>query len=342
MVAFVRHHQMRPFLGVELQNDLVRAAFDPDTVEALEQQHERDCARRDRLVAELFRLIDRLQASAVDVLLLKGPHTAQRFLGDVHLRQYGDLDLLIRRDQLPAAMRTLEEDGYRRRSKVLGSVRASTYFTHGFDYRKGDFPLDLHWALGSHVSYRIDEASLWSRSEPLRLEERECSVLCDEHALAFHLLSMFEDLDRGALRLKGFVDLDAMLRALDPGLDWRAFFTARDREGTGRLCRAVLRLFCDALACGDRFPRLSQTQAEDPRFGESDPEAETLALLSHARGAPLNHRWAARHYDCSRAAAYAWWATSLPFRLAVYRPGRVARTRQRLRSLFTGAEPITD
>lgn len=341
-IAFARLHQTRPFLGLRLEDETIRESFDPEIVEQLRLQHQRDCARRDLVIKELFRVTGVIQSARVDVLLLKGPHTAQRFHGDIHRRQYGDIDLLVRRSQLPAAMQALEDDGYRRRSKVLGSVRASTYFTHGFDYRNDEFPLDLHWSLGSHISYGIDEASLWSHSEIQPIADGACRVLCNEHALTFHLLSMFEDLDRGALRLKGFVDLDAMLCALDPELDWHAFLASRDHEGLGRICRAVLRLFCDALECSDRFPRLSQARSQDPRFAQPDTETDDLALLSRARGAPANRRWAARHYDCSRAAAYLWWATSLPFRLAVYKPGRVARTRERIRHLLTGTPPTDD
>jgi hypothetical protein len=49
-----------------------------------------------RLTAEMFGLLDCFAASGLDLLVIKGPVLSSRCYGDPGLRQYGDLDLIVR------------------------------------------------------------------------------------------------------------------------------------------------------------------------------------------------------------------------------------------------------
>jgi len=64
------------------------------------------------MTAELFRLLERFRATGVESMVVKGPVLSVRAYGDPGLRQYVDLDFLIRsRDLLPAT-RALIDSGY--------------------------------------------------------------------------------------------------------------------------------------------------------------------------------------------------------------------------------------
>jgi Uncharacterised nucleotidyltransferase len=72
----------------------------------------RDAARAQTLftlslTAELFRVLDRFAALGIEVLLTKGPVLSARCYGDPGLRQYTDLDLVVRDDDVLRATKAM-------------------------------------------------------------------------------------------------------------------------------------------------------------------------------------------------------------------------------------------
>ena len=79
-----------------------------DVVPSEIRQELRDAARAQTLftlslTAELFRVLDRFAALGIDVLLTKGPVLSARCYGDPGLRQYTDLDLVLRNADIERA-----------------------------------------------------------------------------------------------------------------------------------------------------------------------------------------------------------------------------------------------
>jgi hypothetical protein len=333
-VTTIARHHLGPYLLAHLDDPVLRTAFDAGQLARLTGQMAAQRARQHALLDELERLAVRFVAAQRPFILLKGPYLAERFFGGADRRHFADLDLLVSPAELKPVQALLEGEGYRRLSTALLSTAACTRFTHGFDFARDGLRLDLHWALAVHASYRLDNEALWRQAQTVAFRGRPVTVLSDEHLLLGHLLSLFEDLDRAAARLKAFVDLDAMLTGLDAQLDWPHFFVQRRAERTARICRTVLALHVNLFACGGRFPHLAAVLAGAPL-----PRPDACTLLAAPRGALRNKRWAAGVYECSPAVTALWWAASLPFRLAVYHPGKLRRaTRRPRRRLRAAAE----
>lgn len=64
------------------------------------------------MTAELFRILDLFRAAGVEVLLTKGPVLSQRCYGDPGLRQYTDLDLIVRHRAIAKAAESMAALGY--------------------------------------------------------------------------------------------------------------------------------------------------------------------------------------------------------------------------------------
>ena len=75
----------------------------------------------------------------------------------------------------------------------------------------------------------------------------EFETLSDEDTLAFLLVSLCEDLRRGACRAKHFLDLYLMLRALDSQMDWERFCERQRERGVLKVAINVLRGLLRAL-----------------------------------------------------------------------------------------------
>jgi len=323
-LAFCARHQLRLLLLETLRPDGFERAFGSAALREIEAFRERRVRRQDALLDELERLAPRLARAGLPFLLLKGPHLAQRFHGGPHRRFYGDLDLLVRRRDLAAARALLAREGYARRSAILFSERLTLRFTHGYDFVRGDLRLDLHWSLGVSAAYALDGEAFWQESRCFAFRGHELRVLSDEHCLMALLVSLFEDLARGAARLKGLADVHRVLAGSAGPPDWAGFFARRAAEGTEGPCRAVLRLFLDWLGMARDFPGL-EAELGPPEGAVASP----ALLLESGRGARANRRWAAAHSDASRAAVLRFWLFGLPFRVAVHRPGRLPRLGRR-------------
>lgn len=321
-VRFIERNHLAWYLVNLVDTSGLRPAFAAHDLERIERATEARRVRQGLLIEELARLGSAFRQHGLDLILLKGPYLAQRFFGDARRRGFLDLDLLVRPVQLDAVEKLLAELGYRRLSTMLVSRQLTTRFTHGFDFARDDLRLDLHWSLGTHASYRIDYDRLWRAGDMFRLGRDEVRVLSEEDTLFFHLLSLFEDLDRGAARLRSFVDVHAMLVQLDARIDWVAFWEQRRVERTARVCKAVLGLFFALFNADERFPLAAGTVAAVTEQIRSRPRDETAALVGARERAFRNKLWAMRHYECPFWMSLAWWFLSLPFRLAVYHPGR--------------------
>ncbi|MGD9613694.1 MAG: nucleotidyltransferase family protein [Kiritimatiellia bacterium] len=106
-----------------------------------------------RATATLRRLQARLAADGIQLVPVKGPALALLAYGDVALRQFEDLDLIVRRADLLRAVAALEGEGFRLRELAPGVDRARYLKTlQNWSLAKPGFPpLDLKPVLISHA-----------------------------------------------------------------------------------------------------------------------------------------------------------------------------------------------
>lgn len=326
--AFVATNHLQPFVLTRLATLDLFDSVPESVVAEFERQLDQRRRRQRELVNDLEQVSTTLEADGIGVLVLKGPYLAQRFFGDIGQRIFGDIDLLVRREDLDRAETALASVGFTRRSRVFLRRSWTTRFCHGFDFRRGRNTVDLHWTLGCHPSYRFDLDAMWSRATPLRLGERVYRGLCDDDALLFHCVSMFEDLDRGALRVKGFIDLHRILGATE--VDWDSYFAWLGQQGVRRICATILAILAKRFPGCGMPPGLSAALRSETTLVPTLSTAELDSLLDRAPGNPHSKRFAMNTYECHPARHAAWWTVSLPFRLAGYHQGtgrRWGRTR---------------
>jgi hypothetical protein len=332
---FIDHHQLHFCLFARLEREPpLRQFLPPSWAEWLGTFVQRRRARQDALVSELLRLASVLTEAGVEFILLKGPYLAERFFGGVEHRMFADLDIFVRRQHLAAVERVLRRNGYKRRSTILLHRALTTRFTHAFDFMKSTVPLDLHWLLSCQAAHYLDYDAIWKHKQLFVLRRQDFFVLSDEYEIVFHLISIFKDIERGAARLKSFVDLYFMLRAMDQHLDWESFLANRQREKIRRISLTVLALFLDLFNCREQFPAVAAVVAPGQGGITAVPTQLQQTLMQASPGALQNKVWAAGIYECSRFRVFLWWLVSLPFRLAVYHPGKYARCKHRVQQFM--------
>jgi hypothetical protein len=312
-------HGLSVVLLRALEGSPLRAALSSPCIQALEDRRRRQETRSQILLEALASLAERFASSGQPFVLLKGPYLAARFYGDVRGREFVDLDLLVPRADRGRALRLLAAAGYRRRSRSLFGSGLTSFFVHGFDFAAGNAYVDLHWDLSRHPSMHLDEPKVWGQRSSYPVDGRSYAVLSDEHEVLFAALSLLRDLERGRPKIKNVVDLIQIVAATDAEIDWEALLESSRSDGTFGPLVNVLGLCLDVADAHDLAPSLSAALAR-----HADRRVRARCTDSPLRFRPArfglgNKLWSARVHDTTLAAWLLWWATSLPFRVAVHR-----------------------
>lgn len=128
------------------------------------------------------RLVDALEHAGVHCCVLKGVAAASAAWEDPSARQSGDVDLLVRPDQLGRAERAFFDSGL----VTKKTVGFCGYHYIGF-LAAGPVPVpvDLHWKLSSRVPAEVSARSLIERRVWLDTPAGRLPTLCDEDAVVF-------------------------------------------------------------------------------------------------------------------------------------------------------------
>ena len=129
---------------------------------ALRETYNRTAFRNLFLLNELGRQLGRLQAAGVNALVLKGAGLAVSAYRTIGLRPMVDADLLIRRDQVPVAVKVLAEAGYEQGLEPRPG--AALEFENEIALHKRDLEpvrLDIHWSLFDSHYYQANLSLDW-------------------------------------------------------------------------------------------------------------------------------------------------------------------------------------
>ena len=195
------------------------------------------------LSAEMFRLFDSFAASGIQALVIKGPVLSVRSYGDPGLRQYGDLDLIVRHSDILRCTELMMALGYEptvpvtaiRASKIPGEynfrhplTRLLIEFHTELTFRYHPRPLPLDALFRRHVRERFD-----AHEVPALSPEDELILICIHGAKHF-----WE-------RLIYIADVAAFVSRQH--LDWDRVSSAAEEVGAHRMLNVGLRLAVEVL-----------------------------------------------------------------------------------------------
>ena len=115
------------------------------------------------LANELVRLLEIFRANEIQAIPYKGPVLAAWIYGDLSLRTYYDLDLIVRRGDLARAKELVLARGYQPLGEgSIGSLFAEESCHLIFVHAKLDITVEIHWALApSNFPLSLRGARLW-------------------------------------------------------------------------------------------------------------------------------------------------------------------------------------
>ncbi len=238
---------MLPLLTQRLQ------AMDPSLVpeairNSLRESQRAHTAFALRLTAELFRILERLAEAGIEILVTKGPVLSVRCYGDPGMRQYGDLDLVVRHLDIQRSTQTMLDLGYA--AKVPVRAIEAQKIPGEYAFRKSDNQILVELHTERTFRYhprRLNIEQLFYRQASVVVDGRGVPALSVEDELvliSIHGSKHFWE------RLMWIADVAALISS--GTINWnRAIEIAREVSAE-RILRLALRLAADVL--GAKLP----------------------------------------------------------------------------------------
>ena len=139
------------------------------------------------LTGELLRLIKSLRESGIEAVPYKGPAIAAKLYGNQALRQYCDLDILIRERDVWRASELLAARGYEPHFDIPEKKRAAFVrlsYVQLFRRDAGRMLIELHWAIAPRFfGVQFDVEAMWRRLHTTTLLGQTIAFPCKEDLL---------------------------------------------------------------------------------------------------------------------------------------------------------------
>ncbi len=182
----------------------------------------RDSAKRHLIfTVKLLALLDAFESEGIAVVVLKGPALAESLYPDPALRPCSDLDLMVRKQDVPGALRVLTREGYKLDAHLARLPLHTLLGLHSELLLRQEHtaPVDLQWDIGlADCPFRFDTEILWRSLSPSRIGEREVLALSPESLMLFlcvhgarHLWSRLQWLGDVARLARARPDWDVIL-----------------------------------------------------------------------------------------------------------------------------------
>lgn len=185
--------------------------------------------------AELIKIMKLLKENKIEALAFKGPALSQMAYGDITLRQFGDLDILIRKKDRSNMMALFIQEHYLPEIDLKAETQ-ETFFdcvnVIGLHNTSTGVRVEIHWELLSR-NYAIDwdEESLWNKKENIQINHKEIPVLPLEQLLLYLCAHGAKHLFE---RLEWVCDIDRSIRA-NPDINWKHLLNEADKLGIKRM-----------------------------------------------------------------------------------------------------------
>ncbi len=234
-------HGMIPLLHFHLNALRIRPS-ESGTAARLREFAQRISAMNAYLTGELQHLLADFEVRGVGAIPYKGPALAGSAYGNVSLRYFCDLDILVRKRDFAAARDILAARGfypYQGLDVAQQSVMLRTQCNVPFTRDDDRTIVEIHWEVAArNYSRALSEQEIWARSRESSFKGARVRMLAPEdllHALCVHGSKHLWE------RLSWVCDI-AQLVGRGPQLDWDSLICRARSTGSTRLLLLGLNL----------------------------------------------------------------------------------------------------
>ena len=183
---------------------------------------------------ELIKIMHLLEENHIKALAFKGPTLAQMAYGDITLRQFCDLDILIKQEERERASALLASEGYKE-ALAFTAVQRKNWYKQSKDMilvnsQKG-ISVEMHWLLlDNDYPVQIDLESIWSHPQSIVINGKNIQTFANESLLLYLCIHGSKHLWQ---QLEWVKDIDLMIRTRD--IEWQHLQMQVEKSGFERM-----------------------------------------------------------------------------------------------------------
>ena len=187
---------------------------------AFKQQYLSIAQRNMLMSAELIHIMKLLKVHNIKALAFKGPALAQMAYGDITLRQFGDLDILIKKEDIKKVEALCLSMGYLPYLK-LTEVQKEVWYTYAKDmvfyHPQKKSVIEIHWLLlDADFPLQMDLNDIWEQTNSVGLNKIPVGTFALESLLLYLCVHGSKHLWERIVWIK---DIDMMIRTQNIDLD---------------------------------------------------------------------------------------------------------------------------
>jgi hypothetical protein len=217
LLAMASRHGLTPIFCKNLEQ-AATDAIESSWRERFKKEFRRNCCRNLALTAELLRVLQAFESHDVCATAYKGPMLAVQAYGDVAMRQFSDLDILVPQAHIPEAENALIGLGYRPEITGVRAGKGSWQIPGQYAYRReAKTMVELHTEYTlRYFPRRLDLEELCTRRELVTLGGRQVLTFSREDTL---LLLSVHGSKHFWERLGWIADIAALMQTQRP-INW--------------------------------------------------------------------------------------------------------------------------
>ena len=267
-------HGVMPLLAERLMT-LDPVLVPPDIRDRLRESRRAFTACSLQMTAELFCLLERFAVVGLETLATKGPALSVRCFGDPGMRQYSDLDLVIREKDIRPATQAMLDLGYQPRVPL--TVIDAKKIPGEYAFRKSGTQLLLEFHTERTFRYHprpLQIEKIFQRRAVVAVDGRDVPALSLEDEL---MLICVHGAKHFWERLMWIADVAALIARQAP--EWDRALAVAHEVGAERILRLGLRLALDVL--GAELPAQVEADVRSDRTVAKLGEQIESRLASH-------------------------------------------------------------
>jgi hypothetical protein len=236
------HHLLMPTLYLRFKTLEGALSIPEDFKHHLRTAILKNSARNMYFLHEAGQVLDALNEADIPTIALKGIYLIENIYQDVGTRYLSDLDLMIKKGDIPAALEICQSLGYTP-TTYFDNTDPNLDIKHVPPLKKVDGPyLELHWTiLEEGEPFTIDASGLWQRAIKTKISGVEAFTLSPEDLL-LHLCLHLTYQHHLSLGLRGLYDIVKVLQHFEGQLDWQGISEIAQGWGAERVLRLTLSL----------------------------------------------------------------------------------------------------
>ena len=205
--------------------------------------------RNMQVTQNMIHLLDLLKEKGIPAIPFKGPVIAVQAYGDIGLRSFCDIDLLIRPGDFHRVYELMESAGYQSLKSIIADMKSVWSRTRrNFEFQKGNLLIDFHQQVTTGPGF-LELKVQWDKLSSVDLNGREVPCLCLEDTI---LMLAMHGTHHGWNILKYVADFAHLVHTHKDEINWEKL--ERKARKMGVLRMVLIGIYLGHDFCGLAVP----------------------------------------------------------------------------------------